>query len=352
MIQAKIIGAGGYGGAGICELLLGHPRAEAAVLVDVDQVGSPMSALYPHLAGFLDKPIVAPDSPDNTRPVDVVFMATPDGVGMTLAAAELERGARVIDYSGDFRFNTPEGYADYAARIGRDTRHAAPDLLRETVYGLPELHRCSITPDRRLVGNPGCFAVSCILGLAPALDAGWLDPASLIADAKTGVSGAGKKPNPVFHYPARYDHMNAYKLAGHQHVCEIESELGRVAGQDVTITFTAQVVPACRGIMSTLYGTLVSTVAGNDAVDTYRRYYENAPFVRIFDSTASVGTAHVRGSNFCNLTVSVDERTQRLRVVSYIDNLVKGQAGSALQNMNLLFGLPETSGLDKPGIYP
>jgi N-acetyl-gamma-glutamyl-phosphate reductase len=224
--------------------------------------------------------------------------------------------------------------------------------LPGAVYGLAELHRRQIGPDTKVVGNPGCFAVSCILGLAPAVKNGLVTLDSLICDCKTAVSGAGKKPSPTFHYPARYDNMNAYKLAGHQHVCEIERELGLAAGADVRVTFTAQVVPMCRGIMSTLYGTLTRSVTEQDVLAIYRDFYRNDLFVRVFGSNAGIGTCHVRGTNYCNLMVSVDARCNRLRIVSHIDNLVKGQAGSACQNMNLLFGLAENAGLDRPGMYP
>jgi N-acetyl-gamma-glutamyl-phosphate reductase len=179
-----------------------------------------------------------------------------------------------------------------------------------------------------------------------------VDVGSLICDGKTGVSGAGKNPKPQFHFPARVDNMNAYRLGGHQHVCEIERELGILAGADVTVTFTAQVVPMNRGIMSTLYGRLLKPMSGADMVKVYRDAYADDPFVRVLDRDADAGTAHVRCTNYCNLVVDVDERTGLLRVVSYIDNLIKGQAGSAMQNMNVLFGLPETMGLDRPGAYP
>ncbi len=352
MIKAKVIGAGGYGGVGISELLRGHPEAEIGALVDIENAGTPLSRLYPHLDGFLDMEIVEPSDPRADEPADVVFMATPDGVGMKLAGGELAKGAKVIDYSGDFRFNTADSYAEYAGRIGRPTEHAAPDILAEAVYGLAELHRDELTTGTRVVGNPGCFAASCILGLSPAVKSGALELDSIICDCKTGVSGAGKKPHAVFHFPARYEHMNAYKLAGHQHVCEIERELGLLAGTPLNVTFTAQVVPMCRGIMSTLYGTLTRDDDAAALLEIYREFYAGSAFVRVYDATAAVGSPHVRGTNYCNLVVSVDERTRRLRVVSYIDNLVKGQAGSALQNMNLIFGLPETRGLDRPGIYP
>lgn len=352
MIKAKVIGASGYGGIGIVELLLHHPNAQIETLVALESVGRPLSELYPHLTGFCDKVVLAPDEPEAQKPADIVFLSTPDGVGMKAARTELERGAKVIDYSGDFRFNHPDAYADYATRIGRDPNHADPELLLEAVYGVPELHREKITPERRLVANPGCFAVSCILGFAPVVKTGAVRLNSLICDCKSGVSGAGKKVNPNFHYPARYEMMNAYRLSGHQHVCEIERELGLLAGEEVPVTFTAQVLPICRGIMSCLYADLLSPQSEAQLLELYRDFFAGNRFVRIYPSDAAVGSLHVRGTNYINLVISVDERTQRLRVVAYIDNLVKGQAGSALQNMNLLFGLPEETGLDHVGIYP
>jgi len=352
MVKTKIIGAGGYGGVGIAELLLGHPEADIQALVDVENTGTPISELYPHMAGALDMPLVAPDASEAQANVDVVFMATPDGVGMKLAESELKNGAKVIDYSGDFRFNSVNDYEEYATRIGREPKHASPDLLPLSVYGLPELHRKSLDTSRNIVGNPGCFAVSCILGLAPAVAEGLIDLQTIVCDCKTGVSGAGRKPNAAFHFPARYENMNAYKLAGHQHVCEIERELGLLSGAPLKVTFTAQVVPTTRGIMSTLYATLAPEQNQATVLDAFQDFYKEEPFVRVHDSTSPVGSVHVRGTNRANLVVGVDERTERFRCVSYIDNLMKGQAGSALQNMNLLFGLPETTGLTRPGMYP
>jgi len=352
MIRVKIIGAGGYGGVGAIELLSQHPQAEIVSLVDVADTGKRISDLYPHLRGFFDQVIIAPDDPRASREADVVFFSTPDGVGMRSARAALDQGVKVIDYSGDFRFNTAEAYSEYARRIGLPVDHADPELLEESVYGVPELHRAFINPQQRVVGNAGCFAISCILGLAPAASYSLVDLDSLICDCKTGVSGAGKKPHESFHYPNRHDNMNAYRLAGHQHVCEIERELGLLAGKEVRVTFTTQVVPVCRGIMSCLYGTLKADVTPKQVAEAYQAFHGDNVFVRLLDRNTTVGTVHVRGTNYCNLIVDVDERTRRLRVISHIDNLVKGQAGNAVQNMNLLFGLPEQTGLDRPPMYP
>lgn len=350
MKSVKIIGAGGYGGVGITELLLRHPEFELGCLVDVADTGRKMSDLYPHLTGFCDEVIVAPDNPKAQAAYDAVFFATPDGVGMQTAAAELEKGAHVVDYSGDFRFTTADKYSAYASFIGRDPHHAAPELLSQTVYGLSELH--PFGSDQKLAGNPGCFAVSCILGLAPAAAGKLIDPKSVICDSKTGVSGAGKKPAPVFHYPARYEQVNAYKLSGHQHRVEIEQELSELAGETVQITITTQVVPICRGILSCLYADLRNALSAAKLLEVYNAFYADKPFVRVFDNTAVIGTMQVAGTNFCNLIVDVDARNNRLRIISHIDNLMKGQAGNALQNMNLMFGFAPTLGLNFPGRCP
>ena len=351
MITAKVVGAGGYGGCGVVELLLSHPHVKIQTLVAATETGMAMSDLYPHLKGFCDLPILRPDDPSALAPADVVLFSTPDGVGMVDARAELAKGAKVIDYSGDFRFQTPAEYAEYANRLGKPADHKAPDLLPASVYGVAELRRDQIR-GAKLVGNPGCFAVGVEIGLAPAFAHKLVDFSSVICDCKSAVSGAGKKPNASFHYPARYDNMNAYRLSGHQHVVEVEREMSRLAGESVRVTFTTQVVPACRGILSSLYGTLRPGITPAQVMEAYREFHAGNCFVRIYDNKANIGTATVRGSNFCNLMVDVDVRTNRLRVISHIDNLMKGQAGNAVQNLNLLFGFPENCALDRPGQYP
>ncbi len=352
MVRVKLIGAGGYGGLGLVELLQRHPEAELVALVDVQGAGSKLSDMWPYLQGYCDQMIVAPDSAE-ARDVeaDVTFCATPDGVGQVAGPPEVAAGRKLIDYSGDYRFNSTELYAEYARRIQRDPVHQAPELLQESVYGLTELHRDAIG-QARVVGNPGCFAMSCIVGLAPAIKHQLVNLEGLICDCKTGVSGAGKKPAPVFHFPERYDNANAYRLTGHQHVMEIERELGEIAGQPVQVTFTPQVVPLVRGILSTLYGRLPAGVTQQQVLDAYRSEYAAEPFLRVKNFTEPAGTSDVRGSNRLIVSVACDERTGTFRVISHVDNLVKGQAGSALQNMNAMFGLPETMGLDLPPQHP
>lgn len=352
MIKVKIVGAGGYGGIGMIELVLRHPEAQLAALVDIDNVGKPISDVHPHLRGLCDLPIRSPGDDRFDDGTGVVFTATPDGVAQKIAPAVVAAGAKLIDYSGDFRFASADDYAVYAQRIGRDPAHAHPDLLAESAYGLTELHRDEIA-SARVVGNPGCFACAAILGAAPAVAANAINPRRIVMDAKTGVSGAGIKPNPAFHYPERYENMNAYKVLAHQHQVEVEQELGRLAGGTVQVVLLTQVVPLCRGIMTTVYADLDQGWVDAEKVHAaYADFYRTCRFIRLMPLGRASSNNSVRGSNFCDLSVHVDGRTGTLVVVSHIDNLMKGQAGSALQNMNVMFGLDETLGLFQVGHRP
>jgi N-acetyl-gamma-glutamyl-phosphate reductase len=349
MIKVKLVGATGYGGVGLIELLLRHPEIEISTLIAANDTGKPISHFYPHLAGFCDMMVYAADAPEADDEADVVVYSTPDGIGMQLAPAEINKGRKVLDYSGDFRFNSVELYKEYASRLGLPTEHKSPELLNESVYGLTELHRDKIA-NASIVGNPGCYAVACILGMAPAAQENMIENGRIICDGKTGISGGGKKPKPGFHYPEAYDNTYAYRLTGHQHVMEVERELSLLAGTDIQTTFTPQVVPMARGIMATLYGTLPANISQQNVLEAYTEFYADKPFIRVSDTPSS--TSHVRGSNFVNITVACDERTGALRIISHIDNLIKGQAGSALQNLNVMFGLDEMSGLQLPGAHP
>ena len=349
MVKVKIIGAGGYGGVGAIEILSRHPEAELSALVDIADTGKRISDLYPHLQGTCDMVIMSPDD-DNTE-ADVVFFATPDRVGMRLAPDYISQGYKIVDYSGDFRFNNTEAYSEYASRIDLETQHLSPELLPQSAYGIAELHRKEIGGSK-IVGNPGCFAVSAILAAAPAIAADIVDLETLIFDSKTGVSGAGKKASAVFHFPHRYEEMNAYKMCKHQHVMEIERELGILAGKNIAITFNSQVVPVVRGIMTSMYAKIKNGITYDSLISVYQEYYSDEPFVTVIDETGSAGNRHIRGTNRCALWINLDRRTNTVVVMSHIDNLLKGQAGSAVQNMNILFGLDETLGLSSPGMYP
>jgi N-acetyl-gamma-glutamyl-phosphate reductase len=353
MIRAQIVGATGYGGLGIVELLLRHPEIEIASLLAKTDVGKPLSDFFPHLRGFCDR-IVEDASPERIgADCDVVVFSTPDGVGMQYAEQVLERGATMVDYSGDFRFESAERYAEYARRhpaVGGKP-HLAPDLLSQNVYGIPELFRDRIQ-GARLVGNPGCFAIAMILSLAPAVKAGIIEPRSIIADGKTGISGAGKKPSATFHFPDRDGNLTPYRVAKHQHAIETEMALFDVGGEKIGLTFVPHLVPITRGILTTSYATLRPDVTPTDVDDVYREFYAGEPFVRVMPPGVVPGLKTVVGSNLCDISVAVDGENGRLVVVGAIDNLLKGQAGNALQNINVMFGYPETMGLERTPMYP
>ena len=350
-ITVGVIGATGYGGVGLIELLINHPLASIGGLMAKHDIEKPISTIYPHLRGFCDLKVFDPLDPECPDDFDIVFYATPDGVGQRDASRWLDRGIKVIDYSGDFRFNDRQSYASYAQRIGRTEAHADPGILSSSTYGLPELHRREIASSV-LVGNPGCYAVACILGVTPALKSGLVEGEGMVFDGKSGVSGAGKTPSPLFHFPARHESMHAYKVTGHQHVYEIERELTAVSGRQITITFTPHVVPLSRGIIATIYADLLPDVNIEHLRDAYQAMYGNEPFIRVFSSGELLSTTDVRGSNFCNISLNIDPRTNKLIAISVIDNLVKGQAGNALQNMNIMMGIEETAGLMYAGNFP
>ena len=349
MIKIKLVGAGGYGGVGAIEIFARHPEAQIVALIDVVDIGKKISDLYPHLSGTCDLPIISAEQDDVEA--DAVFFATPDRVGMQNAPAYFKKGYKIVDYSGDFRFGDKKAYAEYASRINLDVTHQAEDLLPHTAYGLAELHRDEISK-AKIIGNPGCFAVSAILGTAPPVKEKLIDLGSLVLDAKTGVSGGGKNATAIFHFPHRYEEMNAYKMCKHQHVMEIEHELGIIAGSALQVTFTSQVVPVVRGIMTTIYAKVTAGTTYESVLEAYKDFYKDEPFVGVYDESSSVGNRNIRGTNRCALWINLDRRTNTMIVVSHIDNLLKGQAGSAVQNLNILFGLPETSGLCSPGMYP
>jgi N-acetyl-gamma-glutamyl-phosphate reductase len=353
MKRAQIVGATGYGGLGMTELLLRHPQLSITSLLAKQDVGKPISEIYPHLRGFCE--MTVEDANDETvgRDADIVIFATPDGVGQSHACRLLDAGIRIIDYSGDFRFTSVEQYAEYGRRhpsVG-DKAHVSPTLLSETVYGIPELCRDRLR-DARLVGNPGCFAVAMILGLAPAACERLIEPDGMVADGKTGISGAGKKPSPTHHYPERNENVTPYRIGTHQHAVETEMAIGALMGSEIDLTFVPHLVPVTRGIICTIYARLRGPLSADEVQSVYERAYADEPFVRVLPPGVSPGLGSVLGSNMCDISVTVDSAKRRLIVASSIDNLLKGQAGVALQNINLMMGFPETTGLERVPMYP
>jgi N-acetyl-gamma-glutamyl-phosphate reductase len=345
VIKVGIYGGSGYTGQELMRLLVGHPEAEVVVATSRRFAGAPVAEIYPALSGRTDL-AYSNDPPEVMAGlVDFVFLALPHGVSMEIAPVFVRVGRKVVDLSADFRIRDR---ASYEAWYGK---HSAAGMLPEAVYGLPELHREEIRKTR-LTANPGCYPTSIILGLAPVLRSGWIDPSSVIADSKSGVSGAGREPLIGSLFCEVDGGFKAYKVGSHRHTPEIEQELGILAGREMKISFTPHLLPVKRGILSTVYAKLEKNVTAEEATDLYREFYRREPFIRICRAGQFPNLSSVVGSNFCDIGVTVDKRTGRLIVVSVIDNLIKGASGQAIQNMNLMCGLPEGTGLPLVALYP
>jgi N-acetyl-gamma-glutamyl-phosphate reductase len=336
-IRVMIVNVTGYTGAELARLLARHPMIEVVAVTGRSSAGQRLRATFPHLRE-IDQQILAEALPE----VDVAFLALPHHASAEAAPPLLERGTKVIDISADFRLRDRAIYEQWYGA------HPAPDFLPLAVYGLPELHREEIR-SARLVGNPGCYPIASILALAPALRAGIVAPRVLI-DAKSGVSGAGRTLKLESHFSEVNESVSAYGLEGHRHMPEIAQELRQVAGGEVLVTFIPHLIPMTRGIFATCYGELLQDMTTDQVRALYQEFYAHEPFVRIVETPPA--TKHVFGSNYCHIYPMVEARSRRLIVLSVIDNLVKGASGQAIQNMNIMMGLPETTGLDTLPIYP
>jgi len=350
MIDVAIVGASGYGGGELMRLLSGHPEVNLKALVSDTYAGQPPSAAFAGLRSSKLAVLRFQSSQDNDAPskCDVVFLAQDNGKAMHSVPALLAAGCKVIDLSADFRFRDSAIYP-----VWYGFKHAQPALCETAVYGLPELNEEKIR-SANLVGNPGCYPTASILALAPLVSAGLIDLDSIIVDAKSGVSGAGRSKFGLdYHYPEANESVSAYKVGGtHRHVPEIEQALDVLSGAETRISFTPHLVPMSRGILATCYARLAdSTTSAASIRERYNFFYTHAPFVSILEK-GTPSTKHTLGSNQCHIGFEIDKRTGRIVVVSAIDNLVKGMAGQAIQNMNLISGFDQTLGLDLCGIWP
>jgi N-acetyl-gamma-glutamyl-phosphate reductase len=346
MIKVGVYGASGYTGQELLRHLLRHPEATIVAITSRRYAGVPLADVYPVFQGLTDLTFMNASPAEVARLADVVFLALPHGISMTVAPAFLAAGKKVIDLSADFRLRDAAEYERWYER------HTAPALLAEAVYGIPELYRETIRK-AVVVANPGCYPTSVILGLAPLLKVGWIDTASIIVDAKSGVSGAGREPQVASLFCEVNEGFKAYKVGGqHRHIPEMEQELARIAGCEIRISFTPHLLPVNRGILSTIYGSLRPDATADELTDLYRRHYQDEPFIRICKPGAFPNISSVCGSNFCDIGVTVDKRTKRVIVLSAIDNLIKGAAGQAIQNMNLICGCSEEAGLTGISCFP
>lgn len=347
MLKVGIVGGTGYTGAELLRILTLHPGAEVAVITSRGEAGLPVADLFPHLRGRMGLRFTEPDL-TVLGGCDLVFFATPNGTAMGLAPELLDQGARVIDLAADFRLRDPEEW-----RAWYGSTHSCPELLAEAVYGLPELNREAIRR-ARLIANPGCYPTAVTLGFMPLIARDLVDPAWLIADAKSGVSGAGRKAELPMLMAEVGESFKAYATSGHRHAPEIAQNLRTFSGRSVNLTFVPHLVPMIRGIEATLYARLV-TPPGPSVVELERHFvdfFAGEPFVDILPGGGHPDTRSVRGSNACRIAVTRQGDAGGVVVQSVIDNLVKGAAGQAIQNMNLMFGLEETAGLTGLALFP
>jgi N-acetyl-gamma-glutamyl-phosphate reductase len=343
MIKAGVVGGTGYTGVELLRLLVAHPEVELSIITSRSEAGLPVSDLYPNLRGHLDIRFQEPDLKFLSE-CDVVFFATPNGIAMKMTSELVNAGVKVIDLAADFRIKDT---AEWSHWYGME--HACPDVLAEAVYGLPEINREAIKK-ARVVANPGCYPTAVTLGFLPLIEQGLLDDQHLIADAKSGVSGAGRGANVGSLLSEASESFKAYGVAGHRHLPEIKQTLSNVAGHQVGLTFVPHLVPMIRGIEASLYAVIQSKDV--DLQSLYEKRYADEVFVDVLPAGGLPETRSVKGSNMCRLSVFRPQDGDTIVVSSVIDNLVKGAAGQAVQNMNIMFDLAETTGIDQVALLP
>jgi N-acetyl-gamma-glutamyl-phosphate reductase len=344
-VQVAVFGASGYTGQELMRLLSRHPGAELMAATSREYQDRPVSQVFPALARVVDLAFAAPDPEAIAARVDFVFTAVPHQTAMEIVPRLLQGGCRVVDLSADFRFR------DQAVYEAWYQPHAAAHLLKEAVYGLPELYRDRLKT-AKLAGNPGCYPTCVILGLAPLVKARLVRLDTLIADCKSGVSGAGRGASLATSFCEVSDSFRAYKVAEHRHTPEMEQELSGLAGEPVSVAFTPHLVPMSRGILGTLYARLEKPLSDEEVHGLYQDFYAGHPFVRLNPPGSLPATGHVRGSNFCDIGFKVDRERRLIIVLSAIDNLARGASTQAVHNFNLMAGFPETLGLDLVPLTP
>ena len=343
MIKIGIVGGTGYTGVELLRILAQHPQADVRAITSRKDAGTRVAQMFPSLRGRYDLAFADPAQAD-LKSCDLVFFATPHGVAMAQARELLAAGVRIIDLAADFRLADPAEFERWYKMP-----HSCTDLLAEAVYGLPEINREAIRK-ARIVGNPGCYPTAVQLGFLPLIEAGLVDPTRLIADCKSGISGAGRKAELNLTFSEASDNFSAYGIAGHRHLPEIVQGLNRASRKPVRLVFTPHLTPIIRGILATLYAPLTDTTVDLQAL--YEKRYAGEPFVDVMPKGSLPDTRSVRASNMLRIAVHRPPESDLALVVAVEDNLVKGAAGQAVQNMNLMFGLPETTGLEAVAVLP
>lgn len=344
-MKIGIIGASGYTGQELLRILVRHPKVEIAYATSERFEGSALDEVFPSFKGILDLQFRKLSIPNIASDADVIFTALPHGQSMDVVAECIRKGKRVVDLSADFRLKDSALYERWYGK------HSCPNLLSEAVYGLPEIYRDEITR-AQLVANPGCYPTATILALAPLVEGGMIAPTGIIVDAKSGVSGAGRSPSMTNLFGEVAEGLKAYSVANHRHCPEMEQELSLRTGKGVHILFVPHLIPINRGILSTCYASANEALSTAKASEAFQRRYGTEPFIRLLPSGAFPSTREVRGSNYCDLGVMVDDGSGQVIVISAIDNLVKGASGQAVQNMNIMCGFPEAMGLEQIPLAP
>lgn len=346
MITVGIIGASGYTGADLARILCNHPEVQITAATSRQFAGQSLSNVFPNLKDRVDVICENLSAEQICERADFFFTAVPHKTAMDIVPELLSAGKKVVDLSADFRIQNLATYEEWYQP------HSSPHLLEQAVYGLPEIYRESISKSR-LVANPGCYPTSIILGLAPLLEAEAIDPHTIIADSKSGTSGAGRGAHVGSLFCEVHDGFRPYKVGrNHRHTPEIEQELSSLAGEKLLISFTPHLLPIARGILSTVYATLRPEFNQSNINELYREKYETEPFVRLLGEDVFPATQYIRGSNYCDISFKVDPVTNRIIIMTAIDNVVKGAAGQAIQNMNLMCGFDEMAGLEIVPLFP
>ena len=341
--RVGVVGASGYTGAELLRLLAAHPGLEPVVVTSREFAGKDVASVYHNLVAYAGRSYDELDAGKLTD-LDLVFLALPHGASMELGARIAEAGVRVVDLSADFRLEDPQAYPEWFG-----SAHTAPEWLGKWAYGLPELHRQEIAGGQA-VANPGCYPTAALLALAPLVTERLIDPESIVVSAASGVSGAGRGLSPGVHFANVDASFKAYTVTGHKHTPEIEQELSRLAGEHVTVSFVPHLVPMPRGLLATCFAELAPGGDPDAVAQAPATFYANEPFVRA--TPAPPETKYTLGSNACHVWATADVRTGRAIAIAAIDNLGKGAAGQAIQNANLMLGLPETLGLTAEGVFP
>lgn len=341
MIKVGIIGATGYAGNELVRILVNHPEVEIKWLGSKSYDGEKYSDIYRNTFEIIDGICTAKTLEEISEDVDVIFTATPQGYLAGLLTDKVLENAKIIDLSADFRLKDVDIYEEWYK-----IDHKRPDLIDEAVYGLCEINRDKITPETRIIANPGCYTTTSILTLYPMVKEGVIDPNTIIIDAKSGTTGAGRKAVTANLFCEVNESMKAYGVGTHRHTPEIEEQLGYACGLDIKLIFTPHLVPMNRGIIATCYANLSKDISEEEIRDIYNKYYKDEKFVRVLDKGVVPETRFTKGSNYVDVNFFIEKRTNRLIMIGTLDNIVKGAAGQAVQNMNILFGLREDTGLN------